>query len=260
MSPQKENGYTPIANELLEAFCKCKLLEYERCLVMTIWRKTYGWSKKEDWVSNSQLSESTGIARPNITRTLNSLKEKNIISKNGKKVSVNKNYNEWKVEWRKVISPDNRVISPDNKKLSHQIPTKASKANILKSGDKSPHKEIMSFNKKGEDYEEGVIDMDGDNTLIEEKKPQTKKYPNAPAIRKIFLTETGKCPANWKINKTQLQACENLYTEQTPRVVQNALRWHKEHKDIEFCPQITSPYDLDSKWTKLNLFKKKYGN
>lgn len=126
---------------------------------------------------------------------------------------------------------------------------------------KTSQKRDMSFNKKGDDYEEGFIDLDGDGSLLEEKKPQTKKYPNAPKVRKVFLAETGKNPKNWKMNKTQLLACENLYTERGLKTIQNALRWYKEHKDMEYCPQISSPYDLDSKWTKLNEYKRKhYGN
>jgi len=250
MSPQKENGYTPIANELLEAFCKCKLLEYERCIVMTVWRKTYGWSKKEDWIANSQLSMATGIARPNITRTIKSLVAKNILQKRGKKICVNKNYLDWKVEWRIVISPDNRVISPDNKKLSHQIPTKAIKQITKTISDKSP---IMPFNKN---KEEAVVDYDS-GEIVEPVKPQTKKYPNAPAICKIFQEVLGKNPGNWRVNKTQLLACENLYTERTPAKVRSALLYYQANREEKYCPQISSPYDLDSKWTKLGEFKLK---
>ena len=120
MSPQKENGYTPIANELFEAFYRCKLLEYERCVVMCIWRKTYGWQKKEDWVSNSQIEEETGIALPNITRTIKSLTTKKILVRNGKKVGVNKRYNEWVVEWRRLSHEISKVISPDTHKRTKE--------------------------------------------------------------------------------------------------------------------------------------------
>jgi hypothetical protein len=115
----------------------------------------------------------------------------------------------------------------------------------------------MPFNKHADDYEEGVIDADGDGSLKAIKKVPTKKYPNAPTIRKIFQEILGLNPSNWRINKTQLQACENLYTERTPEKVRSALEFFKEHKHDEFCPQITSPYDLDSKWTKLGEYKLK---
>lgn len=122
-SPQLENGFTPIAHELFQAFYNCKMVEYERVIVMHLWRKTYGWGKKEDWISNSQFSEETGVPRPHVTRTLKVLKEKKIITQRGKKLSVNKHYDEWNVVWR-VTSPGNRVTSPGNEKLPHQVPTK----------------------------------------------------------------------------------------------------------------------------------------
>jgi len=131
-SPQKENGFTPIANELFEAFYRCKLLEYERCLVMCIWRKTYGWNKKEDWVSNSQIMDETGISLPNISRTIKSLISKKVLSREGKKVCVNKNYEEWVVEWRRLSHQTTKVVSPDNKRLSHERPTKEKKETITK--------------------------------------------------------------------------------------------------------------------------------
>lgn len=239
------------------------MLEYERVVVLCIWRKTYGWSKKEDWISNSQIFEETGIVLPNITRTVKSLVEKKVLIRNGKKLGVNKRYNEWIVEWRKLSHQITKVISPDNKKLSHQIPTKERKKLYKKNSESTDSQELldndkdMGFNRYAEDYEAGVIDIDGDGTLKEEKKPQTKKYPNAPAVRKVFQEVLGKNPANWKVNKVQLQSCENLYTERGIDKVRSALQFYLEVKDNEYTPQITSPYDLDSKYEKLAAIKRK---
>jgi len=113
MSPQKENGYVAIANELFEAFYRCKLLEYERVVVMCVWRKTYGWNKKEDRISLSQIALETGIKSCNIAKTITQLQNKNILCKNGNKRSVNKRYNEWKVEWRVVSHQILGSISSD---------------------------------------------------------------------------------------------------------------------------------------------------
>lgn len=117
--------------------------------------------------------------------------------------------------------------------------------------------ENMIWNKQSEDYEEGVIDLDGDGTLLSEKKKSTRKYPNAPAVRKVFQEALGKNPSNWRINATQLQACENLFTERTIEKVRSALEFYVESKEKEYCPQISSPFDLDAKWTKLGEFKLK---
>lgn len=262
MSPQKENGFTPIAHELFEAFYCCKLTEYERCIVMHLWRKTYGWGKKEDWISNSQFSGETGIARSHVTRTLKLLKTKKIVSANGKKLSVNKRYNEWNVDWRKLPHQVTIVTSPGNKKLPHQVPTIERKKLYKRKSEADAsaglnNNEInMAWNTQGDDIDlDAFVDLDGDGTTKEENKKPTRKYPNAPAVRKIFQDVLGRNPANWKVNKNQLQACENLYTERTPEKVRNALEYFKANKDVKYCPQITSPFDLDSKWTKLGEFK-----
>ena len=122
---------------------------------------------------------------------------------------------------------------------------------------KENNKNDMGWNKTADDFEEGFVDFDGDASVTAEKKPQTKKYPNAPKVYKVFQEVLGKLPANWKINKTQLLTAENLYTERGLEKVKNALEFYKEHKDQEFCTQITQPSDLDAKWTKLGEFKKK---
>ena len=136
-------------------------------------------------------------------------------------------------------------------RLSHFTLLNLTLPNAKSGGDKS---QTMSWNKKVDDAE-GVVDFDGDGSLKAEKKLQTKKYPNAPVVQKVFQEVLGKNPANWKLNTTQLQACENLYTERTPERVRAALHYFQEVKDQEFCPMISSPYDLDSKWQKLADFK-----
>jgi len=132
----------------------------------------------------------------------------------------------------------NNNVNKDNNKLSE--------TSSLKKKD--------MFNKN---FDEPSIDFDGDGSPSEEKKSSNKKYPNAPAIRKIFQEVLGKNPANWKQNKNQLLACENLYTERGLDKVKNALLFAQENKDNKFCPIIHSPHCLDSKWTKLGEFKLK---
>lgn len=104
-SPQTENGYTRIANELLEAIMSYPFSRREFALILAIIRKTYGFSRKEDAVSGWQLSEMTKIDRSHVSKSLSSLIEKNIIHKSdrcrnshGQEVhflSLNKHYSEW---------------------------------------------------------------------------------------------------------------------------------------------------------------------
>jgi phage replication O-like protein O len=108
-SPQKEDGYTPIANEILDALCQTDIViaYYEMKCLHFILRKTYGWQKKEDRISLSQFVEGTNIKRPHVCRALKRLLAGNFITQSGNHKSVTysfqKNYKEWK-------SLPNRVI------------------------------------------------------------------------------------------------------------------------------------------------------
>ncbi len=76
---QKENGYTPIAHPILEALARHVISPDEWRILMVIFRKTYGWSRKEDSISLSQFSEMTEIPRNHISRVISKLISRNII-------------------------------------------------------------------------------------------------------------------------------------------------------------------------------------
>lgn len=116
----------------------------------------------------------------------------------------------------------------------------------------------MAWNQQPDDFEEGVVDLDGDGAIKAPTKKSTRKYPNAPAVRKVFLEVLGKNPLDWNKNTTILQACENLYTERGIEKVRNALEFYKENKDNEYCPQVDTPVKLDRKYSDLSKFKSKH--
>ena len=94
-SPQVEDGFTRIATELLEAFCHLRLRGGEAQVLLAIVRKTYGWQKKEDWISGSQLVKLTGLPERTIYHALRSLKRRNIIRRFEGITSINKDYTSW---------------------------------------------------------------------------------------------------------------------------------------------------------------------
>jgi phage replication O-like protein O len=78
-SPQKENGYTAIANEIMDALAKIRIPGEERQVLDSILRKTYGWNKCEDPIALSQFVEMTGLNKPHIVRSINGLLLKKVI-------------------------------------------------------------------------------------------------------------------------------------------------------------------------------------
>jgi len=77
---QPENGTTDIAHDLVEALAKTNLSAYESRVLWVIFRKTYGWHKKKDVISYSQIEEISELDRRHIGRTLRRLQQRNIIT------------------------------------------------------------------------------------------------------------------------------------------------------------------------------------
>jgi len=144
-SPQCEDGYTRIANELLLALCRSRLTLYEWRVLMAVIRLTYGYNRKVDQISVRQLSRITSINYRLVYRTLKSLEKKNMLhiskQKNRLILGIQKDYERWD-----VISTDNTmlseeittgVISGDNIKSSEEItnlPSKTAKKDNYNNG------------------------------------------------------------------------------------------------------------------------------
>jgi phage replication O-like protein O len=105
-NPQREDGHIDIANEIAEKLARTQLSGTEHRIIWAIWRKTWGWHKKEDRISLSQLVKMTEMSRRSVRRTLEGLVNKNIIIKNFGRdetapssinfLRFNKDYETWK--------------------------------------------------------------------------------------------------------------------------------------------------------------------
>ncbi len=107
-NPQVEDGYTKIANELLEALIRLMPGNTESRIMLAVIRKTYGWCKKEDCISINQLADMTCKSRRMAIYAVQNLEAKkmlNVRRNKGRghineinKISLNKNYSEWVVQ------------------------------------------------------------------------------------------------------------------------------------------------------------------
>ena len=128
-NPQKEKGYTAIANEIMEALCKTRVPGEARQVLDTVLRKTYGFNKKEDWISLSQFCLSTGMKKPSIIRATNKLFSMKLINKkvNGETVmySFNKNFDEWEPLTKKITftKKQTEINKKVNKSFTKKLPT-----------------------------------------------------------------------------------------------------------------------------------------
>lgn len=100
-SPQLENGYTRLANELLDALINAGLTARQWAVVMAIIRKTYGFNKKADEIGLSQLHAMTGIDRAHLSRTVRELEAAKVITREagtfGHVLGLNKKFAQWEL-------------------------------------------------------------------------------------------------------------------------------------------------------------------
>ncbi len=119
-NPQLENGYTKIANEILDNLAKIRIPGEARQMLDLIIRKTYGFNKKSDGLATSQIMNGTGLGRRGVERARAILRRMNLISTDKKDgtyyltYTFNKRYKTW-------ISTDKKDGTDKNR---GKVPTK----------------------------------------------------------------------------------------------------------------------------------------
>jgi phage replication O-like protein O len=118
--PQTEEGHTKIANEILDHFITLHLAPNQWQIMMCIIRKTYGYHKKIDYIANAQIIDTTGLCKSVVSRAISEMVERNILTKNGKYLGLQKDWELWKEFPIQTTFVDNTANYLDNNKLAKQ--------------------------------------------------------------------------------------------------------------------------------------------
>lgn len=112
-TPQIENGFTRIANELLEALARTRIPGEAIQVLWAVLRQTYGFRRKVAPVSLGQLSKFTGLSRSNCQRAVQRLVDSNIVLKSEYRgvanLGIQKDFSKWKVYSKKSTCTQKRV-------------------------------------------------------------------------------------------------------------------------------------------------------
>ncbi len=225
-NPQKENGFTPIANEIIESLVKIDLLGAEWRVLLFIIRKTYGYHKKSDRISFTQFEKGTGISRQTINKTIKNLVAKGLIVKiclpaGNIGYSFIKDHENWVVKTHLLVK-GKWVTSQD-------VFTKTSK-------DVLTHKRNKEITK--ETSETSSLEIPELIKAFEVINPASKKFYG---------------------NTTQRKACESLIGEYGfDRVLSVISKTLPKTNTIEYFPTITTPLQLFEKWATLESAIKKH--
>ena len=101
MARDVEDGYTRIVNDVLDKLIERSLSGQELRIALLIIRKTWGYNKKEDYISLTQMMDITGLSKTRCSQIINSLQLQKIVTVtencNGltKKYRFNKYFENW---------------------------------------------------------------------------------------------------------------------------------------------------------------------
>ncbi|WAH52580.1 replication protein [Pseudescherichia vulneris] len=93
-----EDGYTRLANALYDELIGADLTKNQSKVAHAICRKTYGFGKKMDRISDSQLALLTRLPRQKVNKAKNELIAMKVILREGVQIGPNKNIAEWQIE------------------------------------------------------------------------------------------------------------------------------------------------------------------
>ena len=98
-TPQLEDGFTRIANELFEAVLGFGFTQRQILVLLTVLRKTYGYGKKEDDMSAAQIGQICNTGRNHVTEVIGQLVAMNVLTRAsgtyGLVLGINKSHKKW---------------------------------------------------------------------------------------------------------------------------------------------------------------------
>ncbi|EJL0408210.1 TPA: replication protein [Salmonella enterica] len=103
-----DDGYARLSNMLLEAYSGADLTKRHFKVLLAILRKTYGWNKPMDRITDSQLCEITKLPVKRCNEAKLELVRMNIIKQQGGMFGPNKNISEWRIPQNEGKSPKTR--------------------------------------------------------------------------------------------------------------------------------------------------------
>ncbi len=244
-SPQLENGYTKIANELLEALMTVKMSGSEWQFVMCLLRKTYGYNQKEAHVKNTYITLATGMCKERVSETKKKLLARKIVTEKRNIISLNKDYEEW-IELRKNVTV---VTEKRNNLLRKSVPIKERKK-------LNKTKESMSFNyNEDKHYEEVAIDAETGEPLTTQGKNKKTRAVDADVLA-VFELFNNPAKALWRMREIERIAAQTLfdvYGLETLKKRVARIEIEKQKKDPYF-PEVNTPSQLLDKMSSVERY------
>lgn len=195
-----DDGYAKLSNMLLEAYSGADLTKRQFKVLLAVLRKTYGWNKPMDRISDSQLSDITNLPVKRCNEAKLELVRMNVIKQQGGMFGPNKNIDEWCI-------PQNEGKSL---KTGDKTSLKLRESNPSKQGDT---KDTITKEKK-ENTQTHEVGLLGEEKLTPRQKgtnPRATKANPRSAVPE-FDRERFKNTWNCKANKFGIPTIRSITT------------------------------------------------
>lgn len=198
-----DDGYAKLSNMLLEEYAGADLTKRQFKVLLAILRKTYGWNKPMDRISDSQIAEIAKLPVKRCNEAKLELVRMGLIRQQGGMFGPNKNISEWRI-------PQNEGIS-------------------LKTGDKKSLKLRESYPSKQGDTKDTIQKTINTNTPLppegedaQVSKPEKRKADRTDyqAFLMAYNEEVGELlPHAVALNETRKRRLKKLIPQlKTPNV------------------------------------------
>ncbi len=207
---QTENGFTRIANELLDAILIADLTKIELKIVLCVIRYTYGFKRKEWQLSIRFIQDKTRVAYQHVNTSVNRLVERNILIVDNQNIQtrqlkINKDYETWGC---------NRNSYTNRNGYSNQ------------NSYTSVTETVTEVSPKRLQYKENFKENFKENRERERESENLQNFASNPrrekSINYLFLMSFGKQPSTLEYEYTQTQFIDVYGYDETFRLFREA--------------------------------------
>ena len=137
--PQVENGYTRVANEIMEILPQAGFNGTQFSILLIVFRYTYGFQRKNHELSLTFISQATNLHKVMIQREVAKLIKMKVLTevsaptfKKGRVIAFNKDYSSWELTKEITLNEiDNHTVNElDNSTVNELVNQERKKENI----------------------------------------------------------------------------------------------------------------------------------
>jgi len=109
-----DDGFMRVANELTDSILMADLTARQLKIMLAIMRKTYGFNKPLDRITNTQIAAMTGIHHTHVCSAKRQLIDRGFLISNGTKIGINKYISMWDT---KNVSQSSEALAESAKQI-----------------------------------------------------------------------------------------------------------------------------------------------